>query len=134
MRFARILYVVAGVYGLLALLPQYFLEGKNGRDYPPPINHPEYYYGFIGVAAAWQVLFLILARDPVRYRAMMIPGILEKASFGVAAVTLFLLNRLAPFMLLAGIVDLIFCLLFAVAYVKTGSASVIKRERLSAID
>lgn len=119
MRFARILYVVAGVYGLLALLPQYFLEGKNGRDYPPPINHPEYYYGFIGVAAAWQVLFLILARDPVRYRAMMIPSILEKASFGIAAVTLFLLNRLAPFMLLAGIVDLIFCLLFAVAYVKT---------------
>jgi hypothetical protein len=121
MRFARILYMVAGIYGLLVLLPQYFLEGKNGRDYPPPINHPEYYYGFIGVAAAWQVLFLILARDPLRYRAMMIPSILEKAGFGIAAVTLFLMNRLAPFMLLAGIIDLILCLLFAVAYVKTGA-------------
>lgn len=121
MRFAKILFVVAGLYGLLALLPQYFLEAKNGRDNPPPINHPEYYYGFVGVALAWQVLFLILARDPVRYRAMIIPGILEKAGFGVAAVILFLMNRLAMPLAAAGIIDLIFAALFAVAYVKVGA-------------
>jgi hypothetical protein len=119
MRFAKILYAVAGIYGLLVLLPQYFLEEKTGRDYPPAITHPEYYYGFIGVALAWQVLFLLLARDPVRYRMMMIPAILEKAGFGVAAVVLFLLNRIGAMMLGAGIIDLVLGTLFAVAYAKT---------------
>jgi hypothetical protein len=119
MKFAKRLFLIAGLYGLVALLPQYFLEAKTGRDFPPPITHPEYYYGFIGVALAWQALFLILAQDPVRYRAMMIPAVLEKATFGVAAVILFLLGRVSPVMLGFGIVDLIFGVLFVVAYVKT---------------
>jgi hypothetical protein len=118
-KFAKIVYTAAGVYGLLALLPQYFMEEKTGRDYPPAITHPEYYYGFIGVAAAWQVLFLILARDPVRYRLMMIPSILEKASFGIAVIILFTLNRVGPVMLGAGIIDLILGALFAMSYAKT---------------
>lgn len=119
-RFARVVFTAAGVYGLLVLLPQYFLEEKTGRDYPPPITHPEYYYGFIGIAVAWQVVFLIIGRDPVRYRALMIPSVLEKASFGIPAIILFLLNRLGPMMLGAGILDLILGALFAMAYVKTG--------------
>jgi hypothetical protein len=119
MRFAKIVYTVAGVYGLLALLPQYFLEEKTGRDYPPAITHPEYYYGFIGVAVAWQVLFLLLARDPVRYRLMMIPTILEKASFGIPVLILFMMNRVGPLMLGAGIIDLILGTLFAISYAKT---------------
>ena len=124
MKFARSLFSIAGIYGLLVLLPQYFLEAKTGRDFPPPITHPEYYYGFIGVALSWQVLFLILARDPVRYRAMMIPAVLEKATFGVAAVVLFLLGRVSAVMLGFGIVDLIFGAFFAIAYAKTGAGQV----------
>ena len=60
MRFAKYTFLVAGVYGLLALAPQYFLERLNGEMYPPPINHPEYYYGFVGVALAWQIAFLVI--------------------------------------------------------------------------
>ena len=119
MRFARPVFLVAGLYGLIVLLPQYFLEGKNGRDFPPPITHPEYYYGFVGVAVTWQVLFLILSRNPVRYRLMMIPAILEKAGFGVAVIVLFLQNRVAALMLGPAIIDLILGALFAVAYMKT---------------
>jgi len=122
MRFAKVIFLIAGIYGLLVLAPQYFLEEKSGRDFPPAINHPEYYYGFIGVALAWQVLFLILSRDPVRYRAMMIPSILEKAGFGIAVIVLFLQHRVSPVMLGAAIIDLIFGLLFAVAYLKTARA------------
>src|ERR671912_175973 len=95
MKFARRLFLLAGIYGFVVLVPQYFLEAKTGQDFPPPITHPEYYYGFIGIALACQVLFLIIAKDPVRYRAMMIPAILEKASFGVACVILFLLGRIS---------------------------------------
>lgn len=120
MRFARLVFLVAGLYGLIVLLPQYFLEGKNGRDFPPPINHPEYYYGFVGVAVAWQVLFLILSRNPGRYRSMMIPAILEKASFGIAVIVLILQSRVAPLMLAPAVIDLILGVLFAVAFMKTG--------------
>ena len=120
MKFARHAFLWAGVYGLAVLLPQYFLEGKTGRDFPPPINHPEYYYGFIGVAAAWQVAFLFISRDPARYRPLMIPAILEKASFGIAAVALFVQGRVPAVLLALGILDLILGGLFLAAYIKTG--------------
>jgi hypothetical protein len=119
MNFARRVFQVAAIYGILVLLPQYFLEGKTGRDFPPAITHPEYYYGFIGVALAWQMVFLVIARDPVRYRPIMIPAIVEKASFGLAAVALFLLDRLNAQMLGAGVLDLVLGTLFVMAYVRT---------------
>ena len=68
MKFAKIVFYVAGIYGLLVLFPQYFMEAKTGQDFPPAITHPEYYYGFIGVALAFQILFLIIARNPLQYR------------------------------------------------------------------
>jgi hypothetical protein len=120
-RFQRTLFFVAGIYGIVVLLPQYFLEAKTGRDYPPPITHPEFYYGFIGVALAWQILFLLLARDPVRYRAIMIPAILEKAGFGIAVLILYSQQRVSPVMLGAAIIDLTFGALFALAYMKTAA-------------
>ncbi len=121
MQFARRVFLVAGIYGLIVLVPQYFLERRIGVDTPPAITHPEFFYGFIGVALAWQVAFLVIARDPVRYRLMMLPGILEKASFGVAAIALYAQGRLAPIMLAAGCGDLVFAVLFAIAYWNTGS-------------
>jgi hypothetical protein len=119
MNFARRVFFICGIYGLLAIVPQFFLEEKNGRDFPPAINHPEFYYGFQGVALAWQILFLILARDPVRYRVMMIPGVLEKLGFGIAAVVLFSLNRAPTLICIAGVIDLIMAVLFFIAYLKT---------------
>ena len=32
MKFARLVFLIAGIYGLIVLLPQYFLEGKTGRE------------------------------------------------------------------------------------------------------
>lgn len=119
MKFARRVFLIAAIYGLIVLAPQYFLEAKNGRDFPPAITHPEYYYGFVGVALVFQLIFLIIARDPARYRAMMLPSILEKASFGIAAIVLYLLGRLPAFTLGFGLVDLLLGLLFVVAYAKT---------------
>lgn len=120
--FARRVFRIAGIFGLAVLLPQYFLEERLGRDFPPPLNHPEHFYGFIGVAAAWQVAFLIIARDPARYRLIMIPSVLEKLAFGGAAVVLYLQQRLASTVLAFGLVDLIWAALFAVAFMKTRRA------------
>jgi hypothetical protein len=120
MLFAQRLFLVAGVYGLFVLPPMYFMERSIGENDPPAITHPEFFYGFIGVATAWQVAFLIIAIDPVRYRLMMLPGILEKLGFGIAAVVLYAQDRLSGQMLLAGIGDLVFAVLFGVAFVQTG--------------
>ena len=89
MKFAKVVFLVAGIYGLIVLAPQYFLEAQTGRDFPPPITHPESYYGFVGVTIAWQVLFLLLSRNPARYRQLVIPAILEKAGFVIAIAVLF---------------------------------------------
>lgn len=106
----------AGVYGILALAPQYFLENKIGLDFPPPITHPEHFYGFLGVALAWQVVFLIIARDVVRYRALMLPAVLEKVSFGAAAWALWAQGRVPAAIVFFGSVDLMLAALFAGAY------------------
>jgi hypothetical protein len=121
MTFARRVFFIAGVYGLIVLVPQYFLEDKLGRDFPPPIAHPEYFYGFIGVAVAWQIAFLIIATDPVRYRPLMIPSIVEKATFGIAVIALFSGGRVNATMLAAAIVDLVLGTLFVLAYVRTST-------------
>lgn len=122
MKFAKVVFLVAGIYGLLVLLPQFFLENRIGQDSPPPITHAEFFYGFICVAVAWQVLFLVLSRDPVRYRPMMIPAMLEKIGFPIAVVVLYLQGRLAPTIFPFAGADLLLCVLFFISYVKTQDA------------
>ena len=121
MKFARILFLVAGLYGLVALLPQYFAEDLIGRHFPPPITHPEYFYGFIGVVVVWHLLFLLISRDPLRYRPLMILAAAEKFVFGVPTVLLYLRGRVAAPILVAAIVDILFGVLFIVAYRKTNA-------------
>jgi hypothetical protein len=116
MTFARRVFTIAAVYGLLVLVPQYFLENKLGRDFPPPLTHPEHFYGFIGIAAVWQVLFLLIARDPIRYRPAMPVAVLEKLAFGIPAVVLYSQGRLATPVLGAGLVDLVLAVLFLAAF------------------
>ena len=128
MDFAKRTFLIAGIYGLVVLLPQYMLEAKNGRDFPPAITHPEYYYGFIGIAVAWQIAFLLLAKNPIRYRPMMIPAIIEKAAFAIAVGVLFALNGVSLPMLGAGFVDLILGALFVLAYIGTRPFLLIERE------
>lgn len=119
MKFARRVFLIAGIYGLIVLLPLYFLEDKTGRDYPPPITHPEYYYGFIGVAAAWQVLLLIISTDPVRFRPIMLAPALAKTSFVIAVTILYVQGRVSSTTLGASMIDLLLVVLFLIAFVKT---------------
>lgn len=119
LRFTARVYRWAGVYGVLALMPMYFLEGRIGRDFPPAITHPEHFYGFVGVALAWQAVFFVIAQDPVRFRPIMPAAILEKLAFGVAAAVLFLQERAAAPVAIVGGVDLIWAALFLWALKQT---------------
>jgi hypothetical protein len=111
MKFARWTFLVGGIYGLLVLLPQYFLE-------PPGLTHPELFYGFVGVALVWQVAFLVIGLDPLRFHPLMVVGVLEKASFAIAVVALFAAGRVAVPVLIFGLIDLTLGILFAVAWLR----------------
>src|SRR4051812_46696368 len=91
--FARRVFLLAGGYGVLVLTPMYFLEARIGRDQPPPITHPELFYGFIGLALVFQIIFFIIASDPVRFRPLMIPAILEKLVYTLPVIYLYLQHR-----------------------------------------
>src|SRR5512134_2907397 len=95
MTFAKRVFFIAAILGVIVLAPQYFMEARIGRDFPPPITHPEHFYGFLGVALAWQALFFLIARDPVTLRLAMLPAVLEKLAFGIPAIVLFAQGRLA---------------------------------------
>jgi hypothetical protein len=119
MKFAKLVFLIAGIYGLIVVVPLYFLEEKTGRDYPPPITHPEYYYGFVGVTVAWQILYLLISTNPIRYRPIMIPPMLAKSSFVIAVAILFLQGRVSGTMLGASMIDLLLVVLFFLAYLRT---------------
>jgi len=115
--YSRFLFLFAGLMGLAFVTPMYSLEEYFNRNDPPSIAHPEYYYGFIGVVLACQVLFLVIAIDPVRYWLAIIPAILEKATYGVAVMVLFSEGRVSGVPVFSGVVDLIFGVLFVVSFV-----------------
>jgi hypothetical protein len=119
MRFAKVVFWVAGIWGFLVLTPLYFMFDLIGRQDPPPITHPGFFYGFVGAGLAWQVAFLFIAADPVRFRPLMIPSILEKVSYGAAVITLVLQGRMHKSDLVFAGTDLLLGLLFVIAYLKT---------------
>ena len=119
MRFAKGVFWVAGIWGLLVITPLYFMFELIGRKDPPAITHPGFYYGFVGVALAWQIGFLVIAQDPVRLRPMMIPSMLEKFSYGIAVVALVTLGRMHGSDLVFAGTDLTLGVLFVLAYVGT---------------
>ncbi len=119
-RFAERIFFWAGVYGLVLLVPQYFLEAQVGRDYPPPIAHPEYFYGFIGVALAWQMGFLIISRDPQRFRPLMWAGVAEKFLFAAPTFVLLAKSRAPAVIGMFAGIDLLLGGLFVVAYYRVG--------------
>jgi hypothetical protein len=103
--------------------PLYFLEARIGEQQPPPITHPEYFYGFVGVTLVFQLPFLVISRDPVRYRPIMLMSVLEKASYFIAIPILYAAGRV-PFIVLVGsLFDFVWGCLFAMSYVKTRSGS-----------
>ncbi len=115
-RFSRIVFLVAGIYGLIVLLPGFFGEKMLAEKMPPAVTHPEFYYGFFGVGIAWQVAFLIISRDPQRFRAIIPAAILEKLTYCVACAVLLALGRIPPIIALGGVGDFILGTLFTISY------------------
>jgi hypothetical protein len=119
MKFAKIVFWVASIWGVLVIAPLFFMFNLIGRQDPPPITHPGFYYGFATAALAWQIAFFVIASDPVRFRPLIIPSMVEKFGYGIAVVALVLEHRMRLQDLAFGSVDLLFGVLFIVAFFKT---------------
>jgi hypothetical protein len=119
MKFAKIVFRIAGIWGVLVLTPLYFIFDLIGRNDPPPITHPGFFYGFVGTALAWQIAFFFIATDPVRYRPLMIPSVFEKFSYGVAVIILVMQHRMRASDLIFGGIDLLLGFLFVIAFFRT---------------
>ena len=113
LRIARRVFLLAGIYGLVVLLPMFFMEETVAAAMPPAFSHPEYYYGFLGAAGTMQLVYLTIATDPVRYRPLMPIAVLAKLNFVVAVAILFAMGRLAPVALSLPAIDLFIGLGFA---------------------
>ena len=123
MTFARRVFIGAGIWGLLVVPPLFFLYDTVGRMSPPAITHPEYYYGFAAITLAWQLAFLVMASDPLRYRPLMPVAILEKAGWVVTVTVLYAQGRVAANALPVGAADMVLGILFATAFVKTAPST-----------
>jgi hypothetical protein len=119
MKFAKIVFWLAAIWGFLIITPLYFMFNLIGEKDPPAISHPAFFYGFVGVAFVWQIAFAFIARDPVRFRPIMIPAILEKLVYSMPVIILVLQKRMHPGDLAFAVIDLSLGVLFLLAYLRT---------------
>jgi len=121
-RFAKIVFLIAGIWGVLVITPLFFMFNVIGTQDPPPITHPGFYYGFVTAALAWQLAFFVIARDPMRLQPVMIPAIVEKFGYGIVVIALYLQNRMHASDLVFACVDLLLGVLFVASFAKTRQA------------
>ena len=127
MRFARIVFVVAGIWGLAVLTPFYWLVDVTGRQYTSPTEYPHFFYGFFSVAMAWQIAFLVIGSNPVRFRPLMIPAAIEKFGYVVTLAVLYGQARISTADAQAAVPDLLLGILFIVAFAKIRSRGTLTR-------
>ena len=119
MKFAKYVFIIAGVWGIAVLTPFYWLVDVTGRRYAPPTEYPHFFYGFFAITMAWQFAFLVIGSNPIRFRPLMVPSMFEKFSYVVTLVVLYNQARISAADFQAAIPDLILGILFVVAFVKT---------------
>ena len=112
MRAAKLIFSIAGIYGLVILLPLFLAEPWL---IPAP-SRPEDYYGFLGAATVFQLVYLAIARDPARYRPLMPIASLAKLSFFIPVAILWAQGRSPAATLIFATVDLLLGVAFLAAW------------------
>ena len=120
MKTARLIFTIAGIYGLVVLTPFLFMEHMIAERTPGGLTHPEYYYGFLGAGLVMQLVYLTIGRDPVRYRPLMPIGAVAKLAFFLPVLILFLEDRVPAITLAFASVDALLAFAFLHAWRITG--------------
>lgn len=118
MRFAKWVYALAAIYGVIVLAPLLFVETVVARM-TGPVTYPEYYYGFAMCALVFQGIFWVISRDPLRYRALMPLTVLEKIPWGVTVWVLHAQGRTHGTVLGFASLDIALGILFTAAWLRT---------------
>jgi hypothetical protein len=118
-RLARWIFSLAAVYGIPLFVTWFFhtphMVGRASSQ------QPEIYYGFAGLGLAWQIAFLLIASDPLRYRPLMlIAAIGEKFLFSGLLVLLLIRGIARPHWIPAAVIDFVLGCGFLLSYVLTG--------------
>jgi hypothetical protein len=119
MRFAKFTFIGAGIWGITVLTPLFWHVDLTGRRYSVPAEHPDFFYGFLAVAMAWQIAFLVIGIDPARFRPLMIPAIVEKLGYVSVLTVLYSRARISAIDAQAAVPDLLLAILFVAAFVIT---------------
>jgi hypothetical protein len=122
MKFAKLVFYAAGIWGVGVLAPLVFLVDVTGRHYRAPEVYPQFFYGFIAVAMAWQFGFLLIGSDPARFRPVMILAMIEKFGYVMTLIVLYARQRISSVDFQPAAPDFILGVLFVVAFIKTGKA------------
>lgn len=118
MRFARAVFIGAGIWGIAILTALCFVLESPTYGLPAAA-HRELAYGFVAVAMAWQVAFIVIGSDPRRLRTMMVPAMLEKFGYVLTATLLYAYDRIPAADAAPAAPDFILGLLFIAAYLKS---------------
>lgn len=134
MKFAKLTFWIAAIWGILILTPLLFMFNLIGKNDPPSITHPGFYYGFVSAGLAWQIAFFVIAQDPVRFRPLIIPSILEKFGYAGSFAVLYVQHRIHPADLGFAMIDAVFGLAFVVAFLATASRNASLPSRSAAMN
>jgi hypothetical protein len=117
LKFARIVFLSAPIFGVIVLAPGFF-AGTTLHDGSPRPGLP-FYFGFLCLSLTWQFVYVLIGLDPVRYRPMMLLAALAKLSYFAVCVVLFLTAHLAVGPLLyISCIDASYAVLFITALVR----------------
>ena len=76
---------------------------------------------------AWQIAFLMIGSDPVRFRPLMIPSMIEKFGFVLITAVLYSRAAISPADASAAVPDLLLGVLFVAAFARTRSGQAYAR-------
>jgi len=113
MKLAKWIFLIAGIFGLILTIPLVFAEKMMS------VQQPEFYYGFVFLDICLQIVYVIISTSPIRFRPMMIPAFIAKASGTVALTLLYLIGRVSFQWIVIGAVDGVFAVLFLIGYFST---------------
>lgn len=119
MTFAKWVFTIGGVWGVLIIGPLFFTEQVMADTTGKPFNHPDTYYGFVAAVFCWQLSYLVIARDPARYRPFMLLGALGKVLYAGGCWVLFAQGRIPITVPAIASPDLLLAALFVVSWFRT---------------
>ena len=112
-RLAGRAYFWAAIYGIPVLALSYL------RPVPDPWHLS--YLGFVGTALVFQGVFLVIARDPLRFEPLMPVTLFEKLCFGIPAIAFWARGQADGVTAIFGGIDLALALQFFIAWRKLRS-------------